>query len=546
MFRKTVSRRTFLAVSAMTAASLTLNWTKIMAYASKMGSKKEYPVVIIGAGLGGLCCGAYLAKQGIPVTVVEQHTVPGGYATSFDRSGGKFTFEVSLHGTSINGNNENASANTLKHLGVLEKLKLVKLPEIYLLKTPNLEISVPQQNPEAYIRLLSEHFPSEKEGIAHVVHEMTGLSEEVEKFSQKKGKFIKILFPFQYKKMWNIRNKTLADFINDYVKDPGLKNVLSALWGYYGLPPSRLSGFYYANATGGYLKDGSFYIKQRSQNLSDLLADVIEKSGGKIIYNTSAEKILTGNSAVTGVTLSGGQTLPAKAVVSNASSITTFKKMLAPGTVPDDYLKKLENYRPSISCFTVWLGLNKELRGIIKTYSTHVSSGRGPEEDYASCIKGDIQNGSFSVTIYDNAFKEYSKPGTSTLMLLFLCGYEPWRKFEQDYDSGQKKAYRTQKNKWADILINRAEKMVIPGLSSMIEVKEAATPLTNRRYTGNTEGAIYGYEQSMANAFMNRINNVTPVKGLYLAGAWGNPGGGYSGVLRSGESAFEKIMESWA
>lgn len=541
MLNNPVSRRSFLAITAMTAASLTLNWKKIMAYASKMGPKKDYPVVIIGAGLGGLCCGAYLAKQGIPVTVVEQHTIPGGYATSFDRSRGKFSFEVSLHGTSIN---ENETAGMLKDLGILDKLSLAKLPEVYFLKTPDHEIHVPQQDPESYIRLLSKHFPSEKEGIAGFMHEMTGVYEETEKLSRKKGNFIKILFPVQYKKMWDIRNKTLADFLEGYVKDPALKNILSALWGYYGLPPSRLSAFYYAVATGGYLKNGSFYIKDRSQNLSNLLADVIENSGGKIIYGTKAEKIITKNNSVTGVITSGGKTLPAKAVVSNASAITTFNKMLEPGIVPDDYLKKLESYRPSISCFTVWLGLNKELRGKIKTYSTHISSGRGPEADYASCLNGDIQNGSFGVTIYDNVFKGYSKPGTSTLMLLFLCGYEPWRKFEQDYDKGSKRAYRAQKNKWTDILIKRAEKTVIPQLASMIEVKEAATPLTNRRYTGNTEGAIYGFEQSMDNAFMNRIKNVTPVKGLFLASAWGDPGGGYGGVLRSGQLAFQKIMES--
>lgn len=54
MFNKLISRRSFLAISAMTAASLALDWKKISAYAAKMGPKKEYPTVIIGAGLGGL------------------------------------------------------------------------------------------------------------------------------------------------------------------------------------------------------------------------------------------------------------------------------------------------------------------------------------------------------------------------------------------------------------------------------------------------------------------------------------------------------------
>ncbi len=63
------------------------------------------------------------------------------------------------------------------------------------------------------------------------------------------------------------------------------------------------------------------------------------------------------------------------------------------------------------------------------------------------------------------------------------------------------------------------EKWAIPSLSSMIDVMEAATPLTNIRYTDNPEGAIYGYEQSMDNAYMTRLEQRTPFKGLYLASA---------------------------
>ena len=542
MFNKIISRRAFLSISAMTAASLALDWKKISAYAARMGHRNNYPTVIIGAGLGGLCCGAYLAKQGVPVTVIEQHNIPGGYATSFDRADGKFTFEVSLHGTSVNNN---ATARILKDLGVLNRLQLVELPEVYRLKTPDMDISVPQRDPGAYISLLAKHFPAEKDGARRFVQQMLGLAEEVNRLHEKKGKFFKPIFPIQYRKMWNVRNKTLADLVNDYVKDPGLQDILTALWGYYGLPPSKLSGFYYANATGGYLKNGSYYIKQRSQDLSYALAEVIENSGGQIIYETSVEKILIKNGVVNGVLLSEGNVLPAKAVVSNASALTTFKKLLPRKALPADYLKYLENYRPSLSTFIVWLGLNTELRGKIKGYSTHVLSGRGGEADYQSCLKGDIEQGSFSVTIYDNAFDGYSTPGTSTMMLLFLCGYEPWRRYEHDYKTGNKTAYYEEKNRWTDILIRRAEKMVVPGLSSLIEVKETATPLTNWRYTGNTEGSIYGFEQSMENAYMTRISNETPIKGLYLAGAWGNPGGGYTGVLRSGQLTFDKLMESW-
>jgi phytoene dehydrogenase-like protein len=542
MFNKPISRRSFLTISAMTAAALALDWKSISAYAAKMGPKSDYPTVVIGAGLGGLVCGAYLAKQGIPVTVVEQHSIPGGYATSFDRAAGKFTFEVSLHGTSIHNN---GAAGILQDIDVLDKIELVELPEVYRLKTPNLDISVPQKDPEAYIQMLRRHFPAEGEGIRGFVEEMLGIAGEVDTLSRKKGKFFKLLFPLQYRKMWNVRNKTLADLINDYVKNPELQNVLSALWGYYGLPPSRLSGFYYANATGSYLKHGSYYIKQRSQDLSNAIAEVIEDNGGKIIYDKRVGKILVKDGCVHGVELAGGQRLDARAVVSNASGPATFRQMLPQNVLPSDFVQQLATYKPSIASFIVWLGLNRDITENVNSFSTFISSGLTPEENYESYLKGEIDKGAFGIAVYDKIFKGYSKAGTSTLQLIFLSGYEPWRKFESDYRAGKKEAYSREKARWAQTLIRRAERELIPGLSAMIEVQEAATPLTNWYYTGNTEGAINGYEQSMDNAYMNRIENRTPVKGLYLASAWGNPGGGYGGVFRGGQSAFQAMMEDW-
>jgi prolycopene isomerase len=257
------------------------------------------------------------------------------------------------------------------------------------------------------------------------------------------------------------------------------------------------------------------------------------------------ERILIDKGAAAGVALTYGRELPARSVVSNASALTTFERMLPPQAVPADFLERLRGYRPSISTFIVWLGLNREIRDTVSAYSTHVATGRGAEADYRAAIEGDIEKVSFSVTVYDKLYPGYSTPGTSTVMLLCLSGYGPWERFASDYRVGRKSAYNEEKQRWAEILVRRATAEVIPGLPEMIEVREAATPLTNWRYTGNTHGAIYGFEQSMDNAYMNRIDNRTPVKGLYLTGAWGNPGGGFEGALRSGAKTFAMLLDDW-
>ena len=55
----------------------------------------NYDAVIIGAGVGGLVCGCYLAKAGMKVLIVEQHFKTGGYCTSFKRK--NFSFDAAAH-----------------------------------------------------------------------------------------------------------------------------------------------------------------------------------------------------------------------------------------------------------------------------------------------------------------------------------------------------------------------------------------------------------------------------------------------------------------
>ncbi len=58
-------------------------------------NSNAYDAAIIGAGLGGLVCGCYLAKAGMKVLIVEKHFKPGGYCTTFKRK--DFTFDAAAH-----------------------------------------------------------------------------------------------------------------------------------------------------------------------------------------------------------------------------------------------------------------------------------------------------------------------------------------------------------------------------------------------------------------------------------------------------------------
>ncbi|MCP3873078.1 MAG: NAD(P)/FAD-dependent oxidoreductase [Desulfobacteraceae bacterium] len=537
MTERKISRRAFIAASAMAGLAMALDWSKIDALASKIQTKKDLPVVVVGAGLGGLCCGALLARKGFPVTVVEQHNIPGGYATTFDRAGGKFTFDVSLHRMSANQELQ----RLLKELGVLDKIELVKIPNTKRIITPSQDIRISGDLKQRAMGLI-ENFSHEKKGIENYFAEIQSVIDELEALKTKGGGRN---FASLYPKLWKIKNKTIAGLVDEYIQEPDLKESLTDNWQPFGLPPSKLSAFMYimANASGA---NDPYYIKKRSQDLSYALAESIEESGGQILYENMIEKILLKANAVSGVVTSQGEQLPAKIVISNANAITTLKNMLPSNTLAPDYMNKINTYQPSIATFVVWLGLKKEIHKNIKNCQILVSSGRGSEADYLACLRGEVENVTPNVIIYDHYYKGYSKPGTSTMTISIMCGYQPWKRFESDYKAGRKADYNKEKERWTRILMKKVEEKAIPGLSSMVEVREAATPLTNWYYTRNPGGAIYGFDCTVDNSFMNRIKNRTPVKGLYLSSAWGNSGPGYAPGLRGGERTFEQVLEDLA
>jgi phytoene dehydrogenase-like protein len=48
------------------------------------------------------------------------------------------------------------------------------------------------------------------------------------------------------------------------------------------------------------------------------------------------------------------------------------------------------------------------------------------------------------------------------------------------------------------------------------------------------------------NSGARRVGHTTPVRNLYLAGAWSRPGHGYGGVPQSGLDCFAEIVRGWS
>ncbi|MBT3983322.1 MAG: NAD(P)-binding protein, partial [Bacteriovoracaceae bacterium] len=61
----------------------------------KRSGETHFDAIVIGSGMGGMCCATALAKYGKKVLVLEQHYLPGGYTHMFTRKG--YSWDVGVH-----------------------------------------------------------------------------------------------------------------------------------------------------------------------------------------------------------------------------------------------------------------------------------------------------------------------------------------------------------------------------------------------------------------------------------------------------------------
>jgi all-trans-retinol 13,14-reductase len=539
------SRRDFLKVVLATAPALAFDWSvfPVGSFAAE-GDADTWDVIVIGSGLGGLSAAAAFARQGFRALVLEKHNRAGGYATTFKRPGG-FQFDVSLHSTSVP---QTDGRRHIQGFPEITDVEFLPHPSTFRAVFPDYDITCPQCNPEGYINQLKKLFPAETSGIDSIFETMRGINTDIGKLQSVRGEIDYGRFPFDYPYLFKAYSQPWGQIVDSHIKDIKLRSIINAQWGYYGLPPSKLSPIYYALPFMGYLENGGYYPRGGSQAISGAFVNYIESHGGKVILRAAVDEILIKDGAAYGVRTADNQTYTARAVISNINTTDTFNKLMTPGDSLVDYLKKMSGYTVSLSSFQVWLGLKKDLvRDLgLKDAEIFYSDNYDYEASFNAMVEGRVEDaGGYGLALYDNLYDGYSPRGKNTVNIISLMGYDYWKKHEADYFNGRKDAYNADKERIADLLINQVEQTLMPGLRDAIEVKEIGTPLTNVRYTGNYRGGIYGWDQTLDNAMPNRLPQSTPIDGLYLSGAWTQPGGGYGGVIWSGLSCFGEVMKSW-
>lgn len=492
-------------------------------------------VAIIGSGLAGLVAGAGLAKNGYAVTVFEQHYIPGGYATLFRRK--YIRFEVSLHliGDLLEGG---MVKKMLQELGVIPEVKFHQMDILYKSVFPDQDVLA--TNYDDYLERLTNMYPDEKEALATLFKLFFDIRKEIILISTKsqKGEIINPAYDTPLISMF--QDYSLKELLDERFSDDKLKAIISQYWQYFAVPPSKMSALLYAYAWTEYFVYGGFYPEDRSQNISDRLVEIIVENSGEVKLKSRVDKILIEEKTAKGVALETGEVYRADIVISNANLNDTFEKMVGYEYIPKRHLNKILKVEPSISNIQVYLYLDIDFAKVYgePIHELFINDGYDMENTYQNVLDGRVEDAAYGITIYENIIKDYNhKPGYTTISLFQLSLYEHWTGLNP-------MEYRQKKEYTLNVLLGRLEERY-KGIREHIVFSDISTPVTNERYTGNPGGAIYGAAQTVNQVMHRRTSQKTPVKNLFLAGAWTRPGAGYSGTIWSGYNVTRAILRTF-
>ncbi|MEN8040759.1 MAG: NAD(P)/FAD-dependent oxidoreductase [Actinomycetota bacterium] len=501
-----------------------------------MTERIDTDVVVVGAGLGGLSAAGHLQAEGYDVVVLEHHTKPGGYAHNFKERG--YRFEVALH--ALDGMEPGGWAYPMfEMLGVFETVEMNRLDPFYTVSFPDFEVGVTTEIPD-YLAEICGVFPDERDGVADLFAALKRLGHDMARYSADRRNGVNVPMDQmidRYPDMSIAFAMPWDAYVDQHIESREAKALLSTLWGYLGLPPSRVSAGQFGLTLLSYHSSGAWYPTGGSGAVTKAMAQTLIDRGAAIHYRNTVESITpVGPESVT-VTTDRGLEVRARVAVSNASPRTTLG-YLPDGVMDPSWAEEVGGETPALSSFVVYLGLDKDVAAEGWDYHEFFDvGGYDPDAEYEAIVAGDFGKAGMIISNYTVVDPGCAPEGGSVIVLTTLA---PWDYRDvwgtsgdlDQYSDNQR--YIETKETVADLLIDRAAER-IPGLRESIVVRSVATPLTNVRYVMQPEGSLYGREQTVMSQ-MNRRKATTPVPNLFLAGSWVG-GGGMTLAVGSGRAA---------
>jgi all-trans-retinol 13,14-reductase len=509
-------------------------------------SRQNWDAVVIGSGLGGLVCAAYLAASGRSVLVLEQHDVAGGNSHVFRRRR-RYEFDVGVHYLGDCGPDGVLPA-IFAGVGLRDRVTFRSMdPDGFdRIMLPGYRLDMPV-GWDAYRSRLLTALPGDAEGIDTFVDVCEAIGREARDslLSTVEVTAAALLERTPVSLRWGRR--TLAQLFDHCGLSAAARTVLAAQSPNYGMGPAEATVSMHATVTDHYLR-GAYYPVGGGQVLAASLVEAIESHGGEIRTRTCVERILVEGGKVRGVGLADGTVASAPVVVSNADYRRTMLDLVGAEHLPGSLVRKTTTATMGMPFATLYLALDRELAGLpnanIWWYDTT------DIDAYYESLAGDW-NGevpflfmSFA-SVKDPDSATVCPPGHSNFQVMTLCPprHDAWRADGDAAASGRyrrDRGYLDGKGRLTDAMLDAAESVLGPLRDSVVH-RELATPLTHERYTWSTGGTPFGLARWGAGG--SRPDTRTTVDGLYVVGASTRYGSGITGVAVGGIACAGQILE---
>lgn len=479
---------------------------------------ENFDSIVIGSGFGGLACGAALASKGRRVLLCERHSKIGGYGHSFKRKG--FVFESGIHSVPIGP--DGFIKNFLRLCGDTEPLPTTEIPCLHGMQTPATRFSVPSCR-ESALQSFCAGFPFERDALHNLFACMDSFYENLivpilhsdHTFADEHLGFLK---PYLH--------LSFQDLVNHYITDPRLRTILVSQWPYGGIAPHLAPTAFYSLMFIVHLIEGSHTIPGGLSVLADRLAAIICRNGGEVRTRCTVASLDVSNDRADAVVLDNGERIQAGMVISNVSPYTLHNQIVPEHARNKLWLRRLSNLNPSISSVIVYLGLNRDIGAQLSDtlffwYDT---------DDFEK-LWAEIESGKRDPLNHLVLLRSADPLHPPTLTLMYFVRQSHSTDWKRD------------KMVYAKLMLDKAAELV-DGLASAIECTEVGSPDTFERYTGNTAGALYGFENTKALYGEAKLPHTTHLKNLFQTGHWGKPGGGVWNVIANGYSTAKTIEAS--
>lgn len=521
---------------------------------------KKYDAIVIGAGHNGLTNGAYLAKAGLDVLVLERNSYIGGatvsrelhkdwtysncsYVCSLLRPEIVRDLELPRHGLQVvpygggvtfmqNGDHfgkyhdrerqyremarfSKRDANAYERYSANVQMQ-TRLIRPYLMRRPPDPTSLKLRDLKDLAEFASSFTSLGEEGLADTL------------------------------KFWT---KSVGDYLEEYFETDVIKahlagsGIIGTALGVYSPGTAYVLLHHYMGDVDGNVGSWGF-ARGGMGAVSGSLAKAYQSYGGAILCDADADQILVKNGRTVGVALKNGDEYYADVVVSNLDPKRTFLDVMDSSDLPADVVKKAKNFkiRGSSGKLNIALDGLPTFNGIPKGSPLCVGDMHFSDSlERLERAYDDWKDGTWSKDPYlDMLIPSQMDPGMAPpgkhMMTVFVQYAPPKIKGQEWTDedkAGFEKSVLDQIGRYS------------PDFKDLILHCETRTPREIEAEVGLTEGNIFQGELTFDQLLFNRpfpgyAQYRGPVKGMYMCGSGTHPGGGV--MAAPGANAAREIL----